>query len=147
MAQDPFWKTKALHDMSRAEWESLCDGCGRCCMNKLEDEDTGKFIYTKAACHLLDLNTCQCSDYKNRAKRVDDCVTLTPEVIDGLGWLPSTCAYRLLDEGQSLPWWHPLVEEAGISVKGHAYSEKGIRADELWLHMWTLPKAKRKRQS
>ncbi len=154
MMDQPFWKTKSLEDMSKDEWESLCDGCGRCCMNKLEDEDTGRFIYTKAACRLLDLNTCQCSDYKNRAKRVSDCVTLTPEVVDGLGWLPPSCAYRLLDEGKSLPWWHPLVsgrketvEEAGISVKGHAYSEKGISTEELWLHMWTLPKAKRKKMS
>lgn len=152
MTTEPFWKTKSLEDMSKDEWESLCDGCGRCCLNKLEDEDTGRFIYTRAACKLLDLESCRCTDYPNRARRVPDCVTLTPEVIDGLGWLPPTCAYRLLDEGKPLPWWHPLVSgrpetviEAGISVKGQVYPEKGISTDELWLHMWKLPKAKRKR--
>ncbi len=152
MSDQPFWKSKTLDKMSRTEWESLCDGCGRCCLNKLEDEDTGHFIYTRAACKLLDLKTCQCTDYPNRAKRVPDCVTLTPEVVDGLGWLPESCAYRILDEGRSLPWWHPLVSgrqntvvEAGISVSGQAYSEKGITTDELWHHMWKLPKAKRKK--
>ncbi len=105
----PFWKTKTLTEMSRDEWESLCDGCGRCCLNKLEDEDTGKFLYTRAACKLLDVKTCRCTDYPNRAARVPDCVTLTPENVGELGWLPQTCAYRLLDEGKSLPWWHPLV--------------------------------------
>ena len=150
---DPFWKTKSLDDMSREEWESLCDGCGRCCLNKLEDEDTGHFLYTRAACKLLDLKTCRCTDYPNRAKRVPDCVTLTPEVIDGLGWLPETCAYRLLDEGNPLPWWHPLVSgtqetvtEAGISIAGMAYSEEGIRVDDLIDHLWKLPKAKRKKR-
>jgi uncharacterized protein len=148
---EPFWKTKTLAEMSKAEWESLCDGCGRCCLNKLEDEDTGKFIYTKTACKLLDLGTCQCTDYKNRTRRVPDCVALTPENVGSLGWLPGTCAYRLIQEGKDLAWWHPLVsgrketvEEAGISVKDQAYSEVGITVDELWLHRWTLPKAKRK---
>jgi uncharacterized protein len=151
MSSEPFWKTKALAEMSRAEWESLCDGCGRCCLNKLEDEDTGRFLYTKAACKLLDLETCQCTDYPNRAKRVPDCVTLTPKIVGDLGWLPKTCAYRLLDEGHGLPWWHPLisgrpetVEEAGITIKGVAYSEEGISVDDLVDHLWKLPKAKRK---
>ncbi len=151
MAANPFWKTKPLADMSKPEWESLCDGCGRCCVNKLEDEDTGAFIFTRAACKLLDLETCQCSDYKSRHKKVSDCIALTPDNVGKLGWLPDTCAYRLLDEGKSLAWWHPLVSgrketvvEAGISVKGEVYSEKGIMPDELELHMWKLPKAKRK---
>ena len=150
-AEKPFWKTKTLEEMNHAEWESLCDGCGRCCLNKLEDEDTGRFLYTRAACKLLDLRTCRCSDYPNRAKQVPDCVTLTPEVVDGLGWLPATCAYRLLDEGKTLPWWHPLVSgrsetvaEAGITVAGEAYSEVGITVDELIDHLWKLPAAKRK---
>jgi uncharacterized protein len=154
MTTDPFWKTKALAEMSRTEWESLCDGCGRCCLNKLEDEDTGRFLYTKAACKLLDLKTCQCTDYPNRAKRVPDCVTLTPKIIGDLGWLPKTCAYRILDEGHDLPWWHPLisgraetVDEAGITVKGIAYSEEGISVDDLVDHLWKLPKAKRKVQT
>jgi len=149
----PFWKTKTLSQMTRAEWESLCDGCGRCCLNKLEDEDTGEFLYTRAACKLLDLNTCRCTDYPNRAKRVPDCVTLTARNIPSLGWLPETCAYRLLDEGKPLAWWHPLVSgsedtatQAGISVAGEAYSEEGITVDELIDHLWKLPKAKRKPQ-
>jgi uncharacterized protein len=149
----PFWRKKTLRDMTRSEWESLCDGCGRCCLNKLEDEETGQFIHTRAACKLLDVETCQCRDYKNRSKRVPDCVTLTPANVGKLGWLPATCAYRLLDEGKSLPWWHPLVsgsretvKEAGIWVGDEAYTEKGIKASELWLHRWTLPRAKRKAQ-
>ena len=147
----PFWKTKPLGEMNRAEWESLCDGCGRCCLNKLEDEDTGEFHYTRTACKLLDLKTCQCTDYKNRATRVSDCVKLTPRNVKTLGWLPPTCAYRLIDEGKPLAWWHPLVSgtantvrEAGISIAGAAYSEEGIAVDDLVDHLWKLPKARRK---
>jgi uncharacterized cysteine cluster protein YcgN (CxxCxxCC family) len=151
MPTEPFWKTKTLAEMSKAEWESLCDGCARCCLNKIEDEDTGRYYHTRAACKLLDLKTCKCMDYDNRSKKVPDCVQLTPGNVGALGWLPSTCAYRLLDEGRPLAWWHPLVSgraetvvEAGISVKGEAYSEVGITVEELWLHRWSLPKAKRK---
>jgi uncharacterized protein len=147
----PFWKTKALSEMTRQEWESLCDGCGRCCLNKLEDEDTGRFHYTRAACKLLDLETCRCTDYANRQARVPDCVALTPENVGSLGWLPATCAYRILDEGRNLEWWHPLlsgrqetVAEAGITVTGEAYSEEGITIEELVDHIWRMPKAKRK---
>jgi uncharacterized cysteine cluster protein YcgN (CxxCxxCC family) len=147
----PFWKTKSLGEMNREEWESLCDGCGRCCLNKLEDEDTGAYHYTRAACKLLDLNTCLCTDYPNRAHRVPDCVTLTAQNVPTLGWLPGTCAYRLLAEGKSLAWWHPLVsgrpetvEEAGIAVAGQVYSEDGITVEQLVDHMWKLPKARRK---
>jgi uncharacterized protein len=148
---EPFWKTKTLSEMTRPEWESLCDGCGRCCLNKLEDEDTGKFLYTRAACKLLDIGTCQCTDYKNRAKRVPDCVTLTAKNVSELGWLPESCAYRRLDEGLGLSWWHPLVsgdpetvKQAGISVENEAYTEEGITVEELVHHIWKLPKAKRK---
>ena len=151
-SDQPYWKTKTLSAMTRREWESLCDGCGRCCLNKIEDEDTGEFHYTRAACKLLDLGTCQCTDYKNRAARVADCVALTPGNVGTLGWLPSTCAYRLLDEGKPLAWWHPLVsgreetvDEAGISVKGLVYSEEGIAVDDLFDHVWNLPKPKRRR--
>ena len=149
---ETFWKTKTLAEMSRTEWEQLCDGCGRCCLNKLEDEDTGEFLYTRAACKLLDLKTCRCSDYENRASRVPGCVTLTPENVPRLGWLPATCAYRLLDEGKPLAWWHPLVSgrketvvEAGIDVSSSAYSEDGITVDDLVDHIWRLPKAKRRK--
>ena len=147
----PFWQTKSLGEMTKPEWESLCDGCGRCCLNKLEDEDTGKFLYTRAACKLLDIGTCQCTDYTNRAKRVPDCVTLTAKNVSELGWLPESCAYRRLDEGRGLAWWHPLVSgnpqtvrDAGISVENEAYTEEGITVDELVNHIWKLPKAKRK---
>jgi uncharacterized cysteine cluster protein YcgN (CxxCxxCC family) len=148
---EPFWKTKSLSEMTRPEWESLCDGCGRCCLNKLEDEDTGKFLYTRAACKLLDIGTCQCTDYKNRAKKVPDCVTLTAKNVPELGWLPESCAYRRLDEGRGLAWWHPLVsgdpetvKQAGISIENEAYTEEGITVEELVHHIWKLPKAKRK---
>ena len=151
-ADQPFWKAKTLAEMTRLEWESLCDGCGRCCLNKIEDEDTGEFLYTRAACKLLDLETCQCTDYQNRAARVPDCVSLSPDNVGSLGWLPATCAYRLLDEGKPLAWWHPLVsgrpetvDEAGISVKGLVYSEVGIAVDDLVDHLWKLPKPKRRR--
>ena len=148
----PFWKTKSLAEMTKPEWESLCDGCGRCCLNKLEDEDTGRFLYTKAACKLLDVKTCQCTDYSNRHAKVPDCVALTAKNVGELGWLPDSCAYRRLDEGLDLAWWHPLVSgsrdtvgQAGISVAGTAYSETGISVDELVDHLWKLPKAKRKK--
>jgi uncharacterized cysteine cluster protein YcgN (CxxCxxCC family) len=153
-ADQPFWKTKPLADMTAAEWESLCDGCGRCCLNKLEDEDTGEFLYTRAACKLLDIKTCRCTDYAHRGERVADCVALTPRNVGELGWLPVTCAYRLLDEGKPLAWWHPLVSgrpetvaEAGITVTHGAYSEEGITVDELVDHLWRLPKARRKRMA
>jgi uncharacterized protein len=149
---EPFWKSKTLAEMTKPEWESLCDGCGRCCLNKLEDEDTGEFLYTRAACKLLDIGTCQCTDYVNRAKQVPDCVTLTAKNVAELGWLPETCAYRRLDEGLGLAWWHPLVSgtpetvrQAGISVENDAYTEEGITVEELVHHIWKLPKARRKK--
>ncbi len=128
---DPFWKRKTLREMSRAEWESLCDGCGRCCLNKLEIETTGETIYTDVACRLLDHRTCRCMNYPERKKYVPECQILTPRMIDKLKWLPSTCAYRLIRDGEDLYWWHPLVSNdpetvhyAGISVRGRVVSER-----------------------
>ncbi|HEV7252197.1 MAG TPA: YcgN family cysteine cluster protein [Mesorhizobium sp.] len=121
----PFWKTKSLEEMTPEEWESLCDGCGKCCLSKLEDEDTGDIFWTSVGCRLFDPDTCRCGDYANRLSRVSDCVGLTPEVVRRLHWLPRTCAYRLVAEGRDLLPWHPLlsgrpesVHEADASVRG-----------------------------
>ncbi len=133
---EPFWRRKSLDEMTDAEWESLCDGCGQCCLNKLEDADTGEIALTWAACKLLDLGTCQCSDYANRFKHVPNCINMTPESTRNTRWLPQTCAYRLIDEGKDLYWWHHLVSgdpntvhQAGVSVRDIAVHED--RIDDL----------------
>ena len=105
----PFWKTRTLEEMSASEWESLCDGCGRCCLEKLEDEDSGRIYFTHIGCRLLDGQSCACKDYVNRSAKVPDCVRLTPQNVRGIAWLPPSCAYRLIAEGRDLYWWHPLV--------------------------------------
>jgi uncharacterized cysteine cluster protein YcgN (CxxCxxCC family) len=135
----PFWKTKSLAEMTDREWESLCDGCGRCCLVKLEDEDTAKIHFTDVGCRLLDGQTCQCRDYANRTARVDDCVRLTAQNLGGLNWLPPTCAYRLVAAGQDLSWWHPLVSNdrdsvhaAGVSVRARVFAdEDALPEDKL----------------
>jgi uncharacterized cysteine cluster protein YcgN (CxxCxxCC family) len=152
---EPFWKTKTLAQMTAAEWESLCDGCGRCCLNKLEEEDTGKLFFTDVACKLLDHDTCRCSDYPNRQALVPDCERLTPENVGELDWLPPTCAYDLLAKGKDLYWWHPLVSgdpgtvrAAGVSVHGRIGAcESQVPDEELanWIVKWPgqVPKAAR----
>lgn len=121
----PFWKTKPLEALSASEWESLCDGCGKCCLAKLEDEDTGEIRWTSVACRLFDDKGCACHDYAGRFERVPDCLQLTPENVRTLTWLPRTCAYRLVAEGSDLYWWHHLVSgsrdtvhDAGVSMRG-----------------------------
>ena len=134
----PFWQTKPLEAMSRAEWESLCDGCGQCCLLKVEDEDSGKVFLTELACRLLDLRTCRCREYANRHARVPDCVVISPDALRQIGWLPETCAYRRLAEGRDLEWWHPLisgdpetVHHAGVSARGWTRSEEGVRPSAI----------------
>ena len=136
MAAEPFWKTKTLKEMSQTEWESLCDGCAKCCLVKLEDEDTKELFFTSLHCKLLDGKTCQCSDYANRKKYVPVCVKLTPEIVATVDWLPESCAYRLVHEGKDLHDWHHLicgdrqeVHRRGYSAKGKTRTEEGV-ADE-----------------
>ena len=131
-----FWKTKTLEEMSSAEWESLCDGCARCCLEKLEDEDTGKIYFTHVSCRLLDAGLCACKDYANRSDLVPDCVRLTPANVRTLNWLPPSCGYKLVAEGRDLYWWHPLVSgdpntvhEAGVSVRGRVQGTENEVAD------------------
>lgn len=145
----PYWKTKKLEEMSRTEWEQLCDGCGRCCLHKLRDDDTGEIAFTNVACRLLDGTSCRCGDYANRRARVPDCEQLTPASVRRIDWLPPSCAYRRLAEGKSLLWWHPLVSgdpetvhEAGISVRGRAVNERAAGPLEHHIVTWpgTLPR-------
>lgn len=144
MAGEPFWRRKSLAKMSAEEWESLCDGCARCCLIKLEDDDTGAIDYTDIACRLLDIGTCRCTDYGHRHRQVADCLKLTPKTAADFGWLPSTCAYRLVTEGKDLPWWHRLVSgdpetvhQAGMSVRGRSVPE--ARGDDAEDRIVTWP--------
>ena len=151
--QAPFWRRKSMSEMTRAEWESLCDGCGRCCLNKLIDEDTDATVFTDVGCKLLDGESCRCRDYTHRQAKVKDCVRLTPRNVRRLKWLPPTCAYRLVAEGKDLAWWHPLVSgdpntvhKAGVSVRGRVQAtEDDIPDAELEHHIVQWPKMLPKR--
>ena len=134
--RERFWERYSLRELRRAEWEALCDGCGKCCLHKLEDEETGRIYRTNVACRLLDRETGRCGDYKNRRAFVPDCVQLRPELVRQLDWLPGTCAYRRVDEGKPLPAWHYLVSgnreavhEVGASVRGWTISEVDASVD------------------
>lgn len=138
MAVQVFWRAKTLEQMTPAEFDALCDGCGKCCLHKLEDEDSGDVFYTKVACRYLDENNCQCQVYDERQQHVPDCVMLTPATVKETYWLPETCAYRLIAEGIPLFDWHPLVSgdpdsvhKAGMSVKGLVVSETTVKPDDL----------------
>jgi len=134
----PFWKEKTFEEMTPEEWESLCDGCAKCCLHKIEDVDSGIVYTTDVACRLLDIKTCRCKDYQHRTQLVRDCLHLTLEILDEISWLPETCAYRRLQEGRGLAWWHPLVSgdpntvfQAGISIRGKVVHEDLVNMGDI----------------
>lgn len=142
MADEVFWRRKTLQEMTVGEWEALCDGCGKCCLHKLEDEDNGDVYYTRVACRYLDHDTCHCTAYPRRQALVADCVVLTPDTVASAYWLPETCAYRLINEGVPLFDWHPLVSgdpdtvhRAGVSVAGKVLDEASVPEDEYEEHI------------
>ena len=148
---DRFWEKKPLAEMSSQEWEALCDGCGRCCLHKLEDEDTAEIFYTRVACRLLDLDSCRCNHYAERLQHVPDCVVVRPDNLGQLSWLPKSCAYRWLYEGRELANWHPLVSgdpgsvhRAGISVRGRVVPESGVDEEDLETHIIKWPQRDRR---
>jgi len=139
---DNFWETKQLSEMSSEEWESLCDGCAKCCLNKLEDEDTEEIFFTRVACDLVDLESCRCTKYTERTRLVPECIDLTQHDFSEYTWLPATCAYKLLSDGQPLPPWHPLITgnkesifEAGVAIRSFAIKESQINMDDLEEHI------------
>lgn len=135
-----FWETKTLAEMTLEEWESLCDGCGKCCLNKLEDEDSGHIFFTSVVCDLINLDSCQCTSYIERTTLVPECIDLKQHDFSQYNWLPATCAYRLLSDGQKLAGWHPLisgssesVKDAGVSISSFAIKES--QATQLEEHI------------
>lgn len=140
--RDRFWETIPLQQMNAEEWEALCDGCGKCCLHKLQDEETDQVYYTRVACRLLDARSCRCSDYAHRRQRVEECLILAPETLMQADWLPSSCAYRLLDCGENLPQWHYLVSgdrntvhRAGASVRGRTVPADFVHSDGMEEHI------------
>ncbi len=148
----PFWKTTPLAQMTSTQWESLCDGCGRCCLHKLRDDETEELSFTNVACRLLDGQTCQCRHYERRRQYVPDCVTLTVQGLAAIDWLPPSCAYRRVAEGKDLLWWHPLVSgdpdtvhRAGVSVRGRAVDERQAGMLDHYIVDWPgqMPRTRR----
>ena len=138
----PFWEEKSFEEMSIDEWESLCDGCGKCCLHKLEDDATDEVFYTRVACQYMNADDCRCSVYPRRAELVPNCITLTPQDVPVFHWLPSTCAYRLIAEGRPLNAWHPLISNdrtsvhaIGVSMAGKTVSEEHIHPSEHEEHI------------
>jgi len=146
MPPRPFWEAKPLSEMTTVEWESLCDGCGKCCLGMVDDPNGQGLRHTSVACRMLDPDTCRCSSYEDRHRFVPDCVRITPQKLPKLPWLPSTCAYRLLGEGAPLPAWHPLitrdpesVHAAGQSVRGRMISERDVDVADIPSHIADWP--------
>lgn len=138
-----FWESKTLAEMTTVEWESLCDNCGKCCLNKLEDEDTGEIAFTSVVCNLIDLETCRCTRYSERCTLVPECIDLKQHDFAEYNWLPATCAYRLLTDGEPLPDWHPLVsgnpesvKDAGVSISSYAVKESQVYDLEDYIIEW-----------
>lgn len=141
----PWWESKSLHEMSREEWEDICDHCGKCCLHKLEDEEDGTIYYTDIACSLVDPASCYCTDYQNRQIRVPDCLRLTIDNLDQIQWMPPSCSYRVLKEGRSLPKWHHLITGdknsihiMGKSIKGRYIDESKVTDYEEHVVEWPL---------
>jgi uncharacterized protein len=139
---EPFWKTTPLEKMSPSEWESICDGCGKCCLQKLQDDDTEEVFYTNLACHQLNITSCQCKVYDTRQAKVASCITLTADQIDQFQWLPDTCSYRVLYETKELPNWHPLVVgndkemlRQGLTVRHYAINEQSVDEEDWETHI------------
>ena len=135
---EPFWKEKPLNAMTHEEWESLCDGCGICCLEKIEDEERGRTLLTAVSCEFLDTETCRCKVYDDRLRTNPECIRLVPENLEQVRGLPETCAYRCLAEGRNLPWWHHLVSgdrktvhRAGFSVRRKVVCGRYVRPEDL----------------
>ncbi|WP_455843686.1 YcgN family cysteine cluster protein [Pantoea agglomerans] len=136
MTEQPFWQTKRLDQMNDAEWESLCDGCGQCCLNKLQDADTDEIYFTNVACNQLNIKTCQCHNYEHRFELEENCIKLTRENLTSFEWLPRTCAYRVLGEGKTLPAWHPLIAGSKKAMHAQRISVRFIAVRESEVRDW-----------
>lgn len=136
MSEAPFWQTTSLDHMSDAQWESLCDGCGQCCLHKLQDEDTDDIYFTNVACRQLNIKTCQCRHYARRFEFEPDCIKLTRENLNNFTWLPATCAYRLLATGKDLPCWHPLRTGSKAAMHTERISVRHIAVEEIQVTDW-----------